>query len=207
MCATIRLHLCWTLLVLAMAILAGCAKSTPTVVLDDWWNEDFAKEGCRLLKDTSSVCEEDQVRLVRIFELELTTQFASQSECSGVNVVRFSGPKQDKVVLDEKFWSLSLNFSGGAAAQPWQMTLFGGGAVTQGEGDPAAIAKSVCHRQRARCNRRRIGDGLLRSHQAPAGRAETANTIASPAERSSSSGAGREKPGAAAGSVWSVPGR
>jgi len=144
-----RLPILSLLSITVIAILTGCTKPTPTLVLDDWWNEDYAKEACRLMQDKSSTCEQDQVRDVRIFELELTTQFAAQPECGGIKVARFSSPTEaNKAAVNtmkETYFSLSLNYTPGARKQQWQMVDSpNNNAVTQGKGEPTEIAKSVC---------------------------------------------------------------
>lgn len=136
-------------LVLAIAALAGCGKPLPTVVVDDWWNEDFAKEACRSLQVDRDTCEQAQVREVRVFVLELTTQFAALAECSGVHVARFSGPlsvpRATTDAMEGAHWSLSINFITGTRKQRWQMTgPSHSKGVSQGDGEPPAIARTVC---------------------------------------------------------------
>jgi hypothetical protein len=99
-------------------LLCGCSKSSHTVVLDSWWNTDYARNTCESV-DTwykqnlalisqvgcSSVtsCQEQMpaVEACRLnptggvaeFENAVATAFASDPACHGINVVKFSGPE------------------------------------------------------------------------------------------------------------------
>lgn len=127
-----------------VVVLIGCS-SHQTVVLDSWWDVDYAKQSC----NGHSPCLPDPVQAVHQFEAELATQFAEQTACRNVTFIRFNGPKQsDKVsnkAVTKPYWDLSLNFTPGAALQAWQLLhSTSRSAVLQGEGTPSSIAKEVC---------------------------------------------------------------
>jgi len=94
--------------------------------------------------------KEEQVRNVRIFVIELTTQLAAQPECRGIKVAAFRNPNETNKAATEAVsrahWTLSLNYMPGAPKQQWQMLhSLPSSAVMQGEGVPAEIARSVCN--------------------------------------------------------------
>jgi hypothetical protein len=137
------------ILVPTLVLVVACSKELPTIVIDDWWNEDFAREACRSAPVKDDACVQEQVRNVRIFELDLTTQLASLPECGGIKVVRFSNPNEANKAAAEAIgkvhWTLSLNYMPGTSKQQWQMLRsLPNSALMQGEGVPAQIAKSVC---------------------------------------------------------------
>jgi hypothetical protein len=131
-------------LLLTIAIV-GCSKSSPVIVLDSWWNIDYAKQWC----NGRSPCFPDPVQGVRDFETELATQFAAQAACKSVRFVRFNGPeKADKAAVDaiaKDHWNLSINFTPDQSKQQWQMLgSTNSAALMQGSGAPGEIAKNVC---------------------------------------------------------------
>jgi hypothetical protein len=141
----------WTLSLLLIVALVGCNKPKPVVVLDGWWNADYAKETCRHANewyrentkfisevgcDKTTSCREmmpiveacalDPVQDVRIFEEKLATAFASNPECESVQVVLFKNPYEGSKVasdaLHEKHnWVLGLDYNPGARKQKWWM--------------------------------------------------------------------------------------
>ncbi len=142
------------------------------IVLDGWWDVDFAKGTCesakRGLKEDAALisqigcdrvtscqelmriveaCTPDPVQDVRRFENELATQFAGSTECNSVQFVYFDGPgKSSKTASDamgKPNYNLSLNYQPGASRQEWEM-LSPNMAFTQGEGNAEEIAKKVC---------------------------------------------------------------
>jgi hypothetical protein len=144
-------------LLLSLLALAGCGRPNEVVVLDGWWSADFARSMCESVKQSPEAfstsnfdaCVLDPTPDVRRFEIDLATQFAANSECSSIEFVSFTDPRQANRKASEavgkQHWSLSLNYLPGATKQPWsmihapEMSTF-----TQGEGDPEAIAKKVC---------------------------------------------------------------
>lgn len=126
-------------------VLIGCSSPRPTVVLDSWWDVDYAKQSC----NGQSRCQSDSIQAVHEFETGLTTQFAAQAACANVQFIRFNGPNiASKTAIDttqKTYWSLSLNFTPGIAKQKWQMVKSSDRAtVLQGDGTPTEIAKEVC---------------------------------------------------------------
>ena len=101
-----------------IAAFGANAAPQPTVVIDGWWNADYAKEdlprrgrvgqteqselikrvGCENVNScpemTAQVeaCVGDPVSEVRNFERELTTQLAINTDCVGVRIVNSLGP-------------------------------------------------------------------------------------------------------------------
>jgi hypothetical protein len=164
----------WTLPLLLIVALVGCNKPKPVVVLDGWWNADYAKEACRHANewhrenaalisevgcDKAASCREmmpvveacvlDPVQGVRIFEDELETAFASDSKCGSVQLVRFRNPdEKSKVasdVLQKQHWMLMLDYTPGARKQQWRMIRSPDHSANhQGMGSPDEIAGKVC---------------------------------------------------------------
>jgi hypothetical protein len=130
--------------VLPVAInLLACRKPESTVVLDSWWNHDYAKQSCR----GSAPCVPDPVEAVSEFEDELATQFAADAGCLSLRFARFNGPKSsDKSSGDAanpRRWWLTLDFSITERKQHWKM-VSPSHSLYQGSGTPAEIAKQVC---------------------------------------------------------------
>jgi len=130
---------------LLVILLAACSKPAPVVVLDSWWNVDYAKQWC----NNRNPCFPDPVQGVREFETELVTQFAAQSACGSVRFVRYDGPQKvngmaaDAIAKDN--WSLSLNFTPDRPKQEWKMIQSPKNTIVmQGIGGPDQIAKDIC---------------------------------------------------------------
>jgi hypothetical protein len=158
-------------LLLALAT-AGCTKPELVVVLDGWWNADFAKNSCTQAKKwyeenaalitqfgcakivacpemmrRFEACIVDPVQEVRQFEIELATQFAADPHCNGVRFVSFKGPT-DNPKADEAmqgpYFMLGLDFEPGALEQHWWMVKMPDRTITQGLGNPKDILDAVC---------------------------------------------------------------
>jgi hypothetical protein len=158
---------------LLIVVLVGCGKPTPVVVLNGWWNVDYAKNGCesankwhqenaalisqvgcdqvascRELMPIVEACALGVVEDVRRFENDLTTEFAANAECRSVQFVYFSGPDNtNKMVSDamkKQHYLLMLYYKPGARKQQWSMKRSDQSDLTQGEGNPEEIAKKVC---------------------------------------------------------------
>jgi hypothetical protein len=128
-----------------LALPTGCTEKEPTVVIDDWWNVDFAKNGCELRASTGNPCIGDPAADVREFESQLSTFFASDPSCRGVVFVSFSGPKSTTPrVASGAEWQLMLDFVMGESSQSWSMVRRTKFLVTSGQGDPKGIAHAVC---------------------------------------------------------------
>jgi hypothetical protein len=94
----------------------GCTKKEPTVVIDDWWNVDFAKNGCDMrARNGDHPCIGDPTAEVRDFEAQLRTAFASDGSCHGVGLADFQGPNQaaskaaSKANTSKADWQLMLD--------------------------------------------------------------------------------------------------
>jgi hypothetical protein len=138
------------LLFLLLVVLVGCSKTSPIVVLDGWWDVDYAKNvcvsankwhkenaalisriscdkinSCRELMPIVEACALGVVEDVRGFENNLATQFAADSECSAVQYVYFSGPTDTSKVLSDamkkQHYFLMLDYKPGAKKQQWSM--------------------------------------------------------------------------------------
>jgi hypothetical protein len=157
-----------------IAVLAACGKPSPVVVLDSWWDVDFAKNACERASDwrienadlvakfgcdqvTScselmpviDACTPDPVQDVRRFEDSLATQFASTVECRTVQYARYDGPNSPNrsahEAMGKDHYSLSLDFRPGARRQQWKAVRSSDMTVVyQGEGGPDEIARQVC---------------------------------------------------------------
>ena len=134
-------------------ILTSCKNSEEKIlVIDGWWDIDFAKNTCadanRILNEDkeiikqsgcenvtacpeltkrSEACLLDNTGGIRDFESNLMTELASNPNCKSVHVIYFVGPaagdnKEYDKVLDEFHYQLSLNFIPSEPSQEWQMT-------------------------------------------------------------------------------------
>src|SRR5579885_2175089 len=56
------------------------SNDTMNVVIDGWWDDDYAKGACRASGNPSTSCENEQLTNVRAFERKLITQFAANSQ-------------------------------------------------------------------------------------------------------------------------------
>ena len=150
-----QLGLTLFILFVMSCLLTSCKHSEEkTVVIDGWWDVDFAKNTCadsnRILNEDkeiikqsgcenvtacpeltkrSEACLLDNTGGVRDFENNLMTELASNPNCKSVHVVYFSGPdtgynNEYDKVSDELYYQISLNFIPGELTQEWQMTSF-----------------------------------------------------------------------------------
>ena len=139
------------LLLTATALIASpwaAIAASPALILDTWWDVDYAKNACR--GNSEPACD-DPVAAVQVFEAELLTQFAAQPSCKGIHVSKFSDPTKNPNIAASKdlsggpSWSISLNFMAGAKTQDWAMVLGPDNRVVrQGHGTPIEIARNVC---------------------------------------------------------------
>jgi hypothetical protein len=131
--------------------LTGCnrfsAPDQPTVIIDGWWDVDYAKAECR---DSGDVCEATNAQAARDFDTELFTQFASLPDCHGVNVLHFKSPKDTSPAMgaatdNKKSWMISVSLQLDNTEQPWSMTTREmSSPLYQGTDNAPAIAKRVC---------------------------------------------------------------
>jgi hypothetical protein len=135
----------------AVVLGGGCSKpAVPTVVLDDWWNVDYAKQSCNDSTPANrTACEAGAVMEVREFERLLATEFASNSACQSVRLVQYEGPTDTRPeaveAVSAKPSFLMLDYIPGTKQQRWTMaTRAEHSAATEGSGDAREIAATVC---------------------------------------------------------------
>ena len=129
------------------AFSSGCTRREPIVVLDDWWNVDFAKNGCEMRAGSNDPCIGDPVMEVHDFESQLRTFFASDPLCHGVVLAGF-GPTQaasraaSEADTSKEDWQLMLGFRVGESSQSW--TLVHHAQASTGQGPPKDTVHAVC---------------------------------------------------------------
>ena len=163
-----------TLLILLAVALVGCVKPRPVVVLDGWWNADFAKvtcesarawhrenaalilqvgcdnvTACRKMMPRLEACVLDPVQDVRMFEDQLATEFAANPDCTEIQFIHFKDPDAaNKAALDAlqtQHWFLGIDYVPGSRKQQWWMERSPNhSAHMLGEGSPNEIARKVC---------------------------------------------------------------
>lgn len=156
-----------------IALLGGCSKASNTLVLDSWWNTDYARNtcdsvaawykqnrtlisqvgctnvtSCKREMPAVEACRSDPTGGVAQFENAVATEFAANPKCHGINFVKFSGPDHRSSTDSEftaKSWSLSFNFWPGAEAQNWSLLRRGThDTYTEGKGSAKEITSKVC---------------------------------------------------------------
>ena len=135
------------LAVLGVALfLLGCTKTESIVAVDDWWNVDYAKNGCEMRAHTGNPCVGDPADEVRDFEAQMATFFATDPSCSGIVLATFIGPVgQSSSAASKAGWQLMLDFTVGEASQQWSMVhRTGDNHYTTGQGNPREMAHSIC---------------------------------------------------------------
>jgi hypothetical protein len=140
--------------VLCSMACACTQRAVPTIVINHWWNLDYAKSLCALVLSHGGddpglkACQERQAGDVHEFELELSTQLASREDCSGIRVLGLS----EKDVTDNRlarfpkdYWDLSLNYSRRESQrQQWLLLSPHSNAAHKGEDDSRGIASVIC---------------------------------------------------------------
>ena len=159
---------------LMVAVLGGCSHPTPTVVLDGWWNTDYAKGecqsakawqhqnaalisqvGCRRVASCTEMvpvvdaCQFDNAGGVSDFQNKLATAFASNPACANVKFVVFAGPghasKAANAAMKGRHWHLQFSFIPGAKMQSWSLTRLGQSSTSaEGNGSIEQVAGKVC---------------------------------------------------------------
>lgn len=103
-------------------------KRDPVIVLDDWWNVDYIKNGCEMFAKNGSPCPttvsaED---IVSHFDNDLKVAFASETTCHGLSLLTFSqdmaheavrnpsapATGKAKTMAESQHWSLMFDFDG-----------------------------------------------------------------------------------------------
>lgn len=153
-------------------VLAGCERPAKVIVLDSWWDTDYAKDYCRKASDfmtenrsliaqlgcqsvtacpemmsVTATCATDSAGHVREFEDALVTQFATTSGCLGIEVVRIGDPDKSTSrtagALNGRHWALTMDFRPGATSQSWSIVT-PNDSVLKGSGNLVEIAMRVC---------------------------------------------------------------
>jgi hypothetical protein len=127
----------------------GCTKKQTAIVVDDWWNVDYAKSGCEPRSNSGSQCIGDPVLEVRDFEAKLDTVFASDPSCQGVVFVSYRGPNSpsspEAARVDSKAeWQLMMDFNMGETSQSWSMVRRSDWHMATGTGTPQEIIHTIC---------------------------------------------------------------
>jgi TIR domain len=150
----------------------GVTSQDPIVVVNSWWNVDYAKNSCEhaqtWIKENSKwinqagcegvtacpevmtifrACVVDPTGRVADFEYELITELSANVQCKGVQLVKFDGPdaKRDKATTEamlKPHWTVMLDFQPGDTKQPWSVVQ--GIVFMKGMGTAKEIAGSVC---------------------------------------------------------------
>jgi hypothetical protein len=141
--------------ILVASAIGGAASSMATdaiVILDSWWNVDYARSAC-LWTPTIQACQGGEpVSEVRDFEDRVITHLAANPQCKGVHVIRYAGPGTESTTFVRimkssgwpRRWTLFFDFRPGDTLQPWHLLRLEPDAVMKGVGDPSQVARQVC---------------------------------------------------------------
>jgi len=107
---------------------ADAPRIDPVIVLDDWWNVDYVKNGCEMYAKQGSPCPAtpSAEELVRQFDNDLKIAFASEATCHGLSLLTFtpdmahaavknpSAPAtgKAKTMAESQHWSLMFDLDG-----------------------------------------------------------------------------------------------
>ena len=160
--------------VVASLALAGAASANETVVLNNWYIRDFAKNTCEAAQGwqkenrsliarvgcenvtscpemslTVEACSGAVLPEVAAFELVLRTEFAANSACGGIDLWVFQGPEEtnsgaSQAAADHNHWGLLIDFVPGRLKQSWFMLHHANGQTAGGELDAKSIVRDVC---------------------------------------------------------------
>jgi len=138
----------YTALLLSVSVLFfGCTNEKGIVVIDHWWNADYARNACWLMSNSDNPCVGDPAEEVRDFESRLASAFAADSSCGGVSIVSFENPTQStaasRKALGGPHWMLMMSFKPGESAQSWKVDG-PDHRIREGKGDPNQMAHAVC---------------------------------------------------------------
>jgi hypothetical protein len=143
------------------------AKAENIVIIDDWWNVDYAKNVCESAKRwmadnrklinqvgcaSVTACPEtmptftscsihDPTQEVRSFENQLTTEMAANPQCAGVSIARYEGPNKptSQAVSDASNKpNWSLSINFGAGSEKQWWQLLHSVTNAYGEGEDTA---------------------------------------------------------------------
>ena len=160
-------------LTLLVAALAGCSNQKPAIVVDAMWHRGFAKSSC---EQTSRWHEENAELIAKIgcksvaacadmmprveacsapdqviyeFENELAMAFATNPNCSSIEVVSYRGPesvRENRVskALGGDHWLLIVDLIPGTKLLNWSVRRNNINPFLNGEDPVPAIAGKVC---------------------------------------------------------------
>ncbi len=156
-----------------MIALISCGEPEPIIVVDGWWNVDFARNACKTaaneLKDKADeinlfgckestncpanravieACQPDPGKDVAQFQTAMMNALKSDPRCNGIRILYYDHPKtvNKEVVyaMDRKYNALLLNFVPGREKQSWSLNPQESWPIAKGEDDPIAIAQKAC---------------------------------------------------------------
>jgi hypothetical protein len=128
------------------------AADKQTVVIDRWWNVDYAKEGCKMRYLVTGKPEAESVKIrentsavaaVIDFEDRLFTQFAALDSCQDVTVLRMSDSGTSEAVK-HPYWQLMLDQFNPNENPDWTI-VNGFKSVFKGKGSAEKVARDICH--------------------------------------------------------------
>lgn len=127
----------WSVAAILTCFVAGACnrESQPTVVIDNWWAVDFAKNSCR----AANACGFDKGNPgnVQDYINSLKAQFAATSACRGVTVIDYRGPSFKNPDQPKEHESLIIDYVPNEAVQHFAImgqpstNLFGTGSIQQ----------------------------------------------------------------------------
>jgi hypothetical protein len=127
-------------------ILTGCGdhKPPPTVVIDDWWGVDYAKQGCNTKpEDEKANCLLDMAYSAHEFENEVLAAAGGSADCSGANLILWN--LESKAAIPTADWTLYIDYIADAPEQHWTLLSSDTRAVMlQGTATPKEIAHTIC---------------------------------------------------------------
>jgi hypothetical protein len=101
------------------ALFSGCTKNEPVIMVDDWWNVDFARGSCEQVA-TGHPCLVDPTAEVRNFEARLGTSFATDASCHGIVLRNYTSPDaKSSDAVSKAEWQLMLNYAVSGISQHW----------------------------------------------------------------------------------------
>jgi hypothetical protein len=146
------------------------ATGDPIIVLDDWWNVDYIKNGCQMFAQQAkqgnpyaSQCPSNlpAERIVSQFDNDLKVAFASDATCHGLSLLSFTSDMANaaaknpsapatgtqKTMAEAVHWSLMFDFDGRHENQNgsgWSL-VDPSGHVFNGEiTSPQSLASDIC---------------------------------------------------------------
>jgi len=127
-------------------VLTGCGnpKPTSTIVIDDWWNVDYAKQSCNTQPDDAKAnCLLDAAYNAHGFENEVLAAAGGDPNCSGVNIVVWNLESKDALPIPD--WTLYIDYAGDAPQQHWTlMRQSSRVAMLEGTNAPKELAHMIC---------------------------------------------------------------